>query len=198
MGLLEDRCQFELVGGNLVMTCLAGNAQLQSLYLQLTHKGGYPLRDGTEVMVIHLLVLCRIVTHQRATRQQQVGTGSIEALVHEEILLFPAKVRRHFFYRRVEIVAHVRRSHVDGMEGTQQWSLVVECLTAIRYEDGGNTQCVVDDKDRRRGVPCRIATSFERRADSTAGERRRIRFLLDKQLAGKVFHHASFTIVHDK
>ena len=92
VGFLEDGCQLKLVGSHLIVACLTGDTESQSLELQILHKGLYALRNGTKVVVIHLLVLGRVVAHQRTTRQQQVRTCGIESLVNEEILLFPTEV----------------------------------------------------------------------------------------------------------
>ena len=146
VGLLEDRSQLKLVGSHLVMTRLTGNAQFQGGNLQVLHKGLHALGDGTEVVVVHLLVLGRVVTHQGTACQQQVGTCSIQALVHEEVLLLPSQVRCNLLDGGVEIVAHIHGSHVHGMQGPQQRCLIVECLTAITDKHGRNTQCIVDDE----------------------------------------------------
>ena len=74
VALLVDGCQLELVRCHLVVTRLHGNAQLEGLYLQVFHECLHALGDGTEVVVVHLLVLRRVVAHQRATRQHEVGT----------------------------------------------------------------------------------------------------------------------------
>ena len=57
VGLLEDRCQLKLVWCYLVVASLARNAEFESLNLQVFHECLDTLRDGTEVVVIHLLVL---------------------------------------------------------------------------------------------------------------------------------------------
>ena len=87
--LLEDRSQLKLVGRYLIMTCLTGDGEFQGLDLQILHEGLHTVRDGTEVVVVHLLVLRTLMTHQRTTSHQQVRTGRVESLIHEEILLFP-------------------------------------------------------------------------------------------------------------
>ena len=92
IGLLEDRSQLKLVGSHLVMTRLTRDAEFQSLNLEVAHEGSDALRNGTEVVVIHLLVLGRVMTHQGTACQQQVRTCGIESFIHEEILLFPTEV----------------------------------------------------------------------------------------------------------
>ncbi len=131
VGFLEYRGQFKLVGSDLVVARLTGDAQFESHDFQLAHEGSHALGYGSEVVVIHLLVLGRVVAHQRASCQQQVGTSRVEAFVYQEVLLLPTEVRGHLFYSRVEVVAHVRSGHVDGMESTQQRSLVVECFARV-------------------------------------------------------------------
>ena len=69
------------------------------------------------------------------------------------------------------------------MQGAQQRSLVVQCLASIGDEDSRNTQRVVDDEYRTRGVPGRIASSLEGVADATVGETGGVRLLLNEQLA---------------
>ena len=145
VGFFEDGCHFKLVGGHFVMACLARDAQFESLHFHVAHKGSDAFRDGTEVVVVHLLVLCRVVAHQCAACQQEVGAGRIETLVNEEILLFPSEVAGNFLDAGVEIVANIGGCHIDGMQCSQQRCLIVECLTGIGNKDGGDAQCVVDD-----------------------------------------------------
>ena len=64
--LLKDRCKLKLIGGDLIVSCLAGNAKFQCPCLQVLHKGGNAHGDRTEVVVVHLLVLCAIVTKKGA------------------------------------------------------------------------------------------------------------------------------------
>ena len=154
VALLEDGCQLKLVGSHLVVACLDGNGQLQGLNLQVLHESLYAVGNGAEVVVVHLLVLGTLVTHQRATRHQQVGTGRVESLVDEEVLLFPAEVDLYLLYVVVEVLADIPGSLAYGVQGTQQGRLVVEGFTRIGNEDGGDAQCVVDDEDGRGGVPC--------------------------------------------
>ena len=113
------------------MACLAWDSQFQRLNLQFSHKSSNALGDGTKVVVVHLLVLGRVVTHKSAPCQQQVWAGRVESFVNEEVLLFPAKVACYLLYSRVEVLANLCGGYVDCMEGTQQRSLVIEGFTSI-------------------------------------------------------------------
>ena len=118
--LLEDRRQLKLVGSHLVVARLAGDGQLECLDLQILHKGLYTVRDGAEIMVVHLLVLGTLVAHQRTTRHQQVGTGGIKSFVNEEIFLFPTQVDLYLAYIVVEEIADLLGGLGDSMDGAQQ------------------------------------------------------------------------------
>ena len=87
--ILKDRSQLELIGGHLVVACLHRDAQLQALYLEILHESRDTWRDAAEVVVVQLLVFGRRVSHQRTSCEEEVGTGIIECLIHEEILLLP-------------------------------------------------------------------------------------------------------------
>ena len=71
------------------------------------------------------------MAHQCTAREQQVRTCGIETLVNKEVLLLPAKVRGHLLHLRVKIMAHLRSSHIHGMQCTQQRCLIVQRLAAV-------------------------------------------------------------------
>ena len=56
--LLEDWSKLKLVWRNLVVTSLARNAEFESANLKILHECLYSVRNGTEIVVFHLLVLC--------------------------------------------------------------------------------------------------------------------------------------------
>ena len=196
--LFVNRSQFKLVGGHLVVACLYGDTQFQWLHFEVGHKGCYPWRDGTEVMVFQLLVLWWFVSHQGATRQKQVGTGGIESLVHKEVLLFPSKVSKHLLNLGVEVVAYTQCSLVDGTQWLQERSLVVECFARVGYKYGGDTECVIYYKHRWRWIPSTVSAGFKGVADTSVGEGRGIRFLLNQQFARELFQHTTLAIVLHK
>ena len=131
VGLLEDRRQLKLVRCYLVVASLARNAKLKSLNLQVFHESLNTLWDGSEVVVVHLLVLGRVVTHQGATSQHQVRACGIQTFIYQEVLLLPTEVGNDLLDIWVEIMANFCGSYVDSVQSTEQWSLVVERLTGI-------------------------------------------------------------------
>ena len=92
IGFFEDGRELELVGCHLVVSGLAGDAQLEGLHLEVLHEVAHAQGYGTKVVVVHLLVLGRIVTHEGAAGHEQVGASGVESLVDEEVLLFPPEV----------------------------------------------------------------------------------------------------------
>ena len=148
IGFLEDRSALKLVRSDLVVTCLAGNAKLQSLNLEVFHESLNTLGNGSEVVVVHLLVLGRAVAHQCAACQHKVRTCGIEILVDEEVLLLPSQVADTLLHVGIEIMTDIGSGNVHGVERAQQRCLVVQGLTGVRNEDRRDTQRVVDDKHR--------------------------------------------------
>ena len=198
VSVLENGSHLKLIGSHLVVTCLHGNAKHQSLYLEIAHESSHTLGNRSKVVVVHLLIFGRVVSHERAACQQQVGTCGIESFIHEEVLLLPAEIARHLLHGRIEVVTNLSCSHVDGFQGTQEGRFVVERLAAITDEYSGDDERVVDDEDRACGVPCRITTSLEGGANAATWERRGVGFLLNEELTAEFLNHASFTIMFDE
>ena len=161
----------------------------------MLHECRHTLGYGTEIVVVHLLIFRRGMSHQRPAREQQVGAGRVETLVNEEILLLPAQIGDYLLHVRIEILCHVRSRLVDGTQGLQQRCLIVKGLTRVGYEDGGNHQRVANDEDRRRGIPGRIAACLKGGAYAAGGERRGVRLLLHQRLAGKILYHAALAVI---
>ena len=108
VGFLEYRSKLKLVWSHLVMARLAGYAQLKGLHLKVFHKRLNALGDDAEVVVVHLLVLCRVVAHERSPGKHQVGTSRVESFVNEEVLLFPSQIRDNLAHFGVEELCHSR------------------------------------------------------------------------------------------
>ena len=148
VGLAEDGRQLELVGRHLVMTGLDRDAQPVAGDLQIPHEGSDARRDRGEVMVVQLLVLGRIVAEQCASCNHQVRAGSIEPLVHEEILLLPTQVGIDLLDGRIKELADRHGCVADGLKGLLERRLVVQGLSSIGDEDGRYAKGVIQDEDR--------------------------------------------------
>ena len=129
--LLKYRSQLKLVRSHLIVSCLTRYAQLKSLNLQILHKRSHTLWYSTEVVVIHLLVLSRGVTHQRTSCKQKVRTSRVQSFINKEILLFPSQIRHTLLNLRIKVMHHICGSLVNGMYSLQQRSLIVQRLTCI-------------------------------------------------------------------
>ena len=86
----ENRSQLKLARSNLVVASLARNTQFKRADFQFFHKGLNSLWDCTKIMVVHLLVFSRIMSHQRSTCKNQVRTSRIQGRINEKIFLFPS------------------------------------------------------------------------------------------------------------
>ena len=80
-------------------------------------------------------------------------------------------------------MAYIGSCLAQCMERAEQRSLVVKGFTCIRDKDSRDAKGIIDDKDGRCRVLCRIATSLEGIADASIRERAGIWFLLNEQLA---------------
>ena len=196
--LLIDGRELELVGRDLVVAGLERDAQAERLDLQLFHELEDAGRDGTEVVILELLVFRALMPHQRAARHQEIRARGIQPLVDQEIFLLPAQIGVNLLDVGVEIVANVGRRLVDRLERLQERRLVVERLARIGDEDGRDAERVADDEGGRRGIPGRVAPGLEGVADATVREARRVGFLLDQQLATEFLDDAALAVVLDE
>ena len=65
--LFKNRGTFELIRGHLVMAGLDRDSQAMTLVFQFFHEGRNPCRDGTEILILQLLILRGRMAHERAT-----------------------------------------------------------------------------------------------------------------------------------
>ena len=171
------------------MAGLDGNAQFQTLVFEVLHERHHPARNGPEIVVLQLLILGRLVSHERTAREHQVGPYGPKALIDKEILLLPAQVAEDLLDVLVEIAAHLRGGLVHGRQRAQQGHLVIEGLARVGDEDGRDAERRIDDEGRRRGVPGRVTARLEGIADTAVGERRGVGLLLHEQLAGELLQN---------
>ena len=136
--------------------------------------------------------------HEGAPCEEEVGTGGIEVFVHQEVFLLPPQVAGHLLHSRVEVVTDLRSCHIDRFQSSEERCLIVQRLPAVADEYGRDDEGVVHDEDRACGVPCRIASCLEGTADTPAGERGGIGFLLHEQLSAEILYHTAFSVVSDE
>ena len=148
VAFLENRSQLKLVRSNFVVAGLNGDTQFESLNFKIFHKGSHTGRNGTEIMVFKLLVLRSLMTHQRTSGKQQVGACGIQTFVYQEIFLFPSQVSHYLFHARIEIMANIYRSLINGTQCLKQRSLIVERLTCISYKYCRDAKCIVYYENR--------------------------------------------------
>ena len=198
VGLAIDGRQFKLVGRHLVVAGLERNAQTVAGNLQITHESGHARRDGGEVVVVQLLVLGRTVAEEGAAGNHQVCAGGIETLIHEEVLLLPAQVGVDLGHSGVEIFADGHGGVTHGLQGLLERGLVVQGFACVGNKDSRDAEGVVQDENRRGGIPGRISAGFERGTDAAAGERRGVRFLLGQHFPVEGFNDTAFSVVIDQ
>ena len=87
-----------------------------------------------------------------------------------------------------EKAEYAQRLAVDCRHGAQEWRFLVQSLTAVGAERGGNAQSAVLYERVRGGIPRRIAARFEGGAQTAGGEGGSVRLAFDKFRTGK-FHY---------
>jgi hypothetical protein len=84
----KDGSNFELGGGNFVVTGLDGNTQLGKFILTLTDGRQDTGGDLTKVMIFELLVTRGETTQQGTTGDLEIRTESVKTTVNQEVFLF--------------------------------------------------------------------------------------------------------------
>ena len=165
-----DWCKFKLVRSHLVVACLAGDAQFQSLDFQIAHKFCHALRDSPKIVVFHLLVFRTIVSHQRASREQKVRASGIKTLVYQKIFLFPTQIGGNFLHIIIEISANLQSRLVHCRKRFFERSFIVQRFTSITDEHGRNHERIADDKHRTSRIPSCVAARFKGGTNTTVGK----------------------------
>jgi hypothetical protein len=181
VGLTENRRQLKLIGCHLVVPGLQRNAIFICFKLHLPHECCYPGRYRSKIVILQLLVLGTLVPHQCPAGEVKIGPGIIEGLVDKEVLLFPTQVGIDLFHFRVEEPANLYCSLVNSRQRFQQRGLVIESFTRIGDENRRDTKGIVYNEGGRRRIPGGVSPGLKGIPDTSAGETRRIRFLLCKQ-----------------
>ena len=191
VGFLEYRRAFELIRGHLVVPGLDRDAEAVGLQFEVFHVFEHAARNGSEIVVVELLVFGRDVPHQRTSGLRQVGTGQKQRFVHQEIFLLPAQRDIDLPYVLVEQLTHFDGGFINGLQRLEQRRFEVERFAGVGDEYAGDTECPVENERGRRRVPSRITARFERVAEASGRETRCVGFLLYEQLAFERFERSA-------
>src|SRR5688572_15739755 len=110
------RGTLKLAGCYFIVTRTKRNTQLITLIFKVAHKGIYPFRNGTKIMVLQLLAFSGAMAKYSTTTHDQVRAGIEKSFVHYEVLLFPSQGWCYSLYIPVEIVAYINSSLVKGFK----------------------------------------------------------------------------------
>ena len=170
VGLFENRSALKLVGSHFVVSGLDRNAEPVGMPFEIFHELQYTAWDGSEVVVVELLVFCGDVSHEGPAGLGQIGAGLEQSFVHEKILLFPSQRHVDLCDILVEELTHVDSGFVEGKQRFEQRGLEVERFTCVGDENAGDTECLVENEGGRARVPCRISSGLERVAKTSGRE----------------------------
>ena len=188
-----------LGGGDLVVLRLGQHAQLPELLVQLAHERGHAGLDRTVVVVIQLLALGRLCAEQRPAAQLQIGAAVVHGGVDEEIFLLRADLRDNVLCLGVaEQPQDADACLVQLPHGAQQRRFLIQRLTAVGAEYGGDIQCFVLYKGVGRGVPCGVAPGLKGGAQTAGGEGGGVRLALAQLLGTQLHDHAVLAVAGDK
>ena len=147
--LFVDRGKFKLIRCHLIMTGFQRDTQFVCFKLHITHIGSHTFWYGTKVVIIQLLIFCRSMSHQRATRHTEIGTCIVKSRINQKIFLFPTQVGIYLRNILIEILTNCNSRLVNCRNGLQQWGFIIQRLSCIGDENSWNTQSRAYHKCRR-------------------------------------------------
>ncbi len=196
--LLEDGGQLVLGGSDLVVLGLSRDAQLPQLVVDLLHEGVDGGADGAEVVLLELLALGGLAAKEGAAGEDEVGALLEVLLLDEEVLLLGADGgddRGHVLAKELEDALGLGG---QGDLGAKQRGLLVQGLTGVGDEGGGDAEDLVLDEGGGSGVPGGVAAGLEGGAKAAGGEARGVGLALDELLAGEGHQHGAVVLGGDE
>ena len=136
---IKDRSQLMLCRSNFVMFCFCRDTKFPQLYIQIMHISSNLWFQGTKVMIFHFLSFWSRCTKQSTSAEYQVFSLLIQVFVYQEIFLFRSDRCGHagngFISQKFQ---HLYCFCVQCFHGTEQWSFLIQCLSAVRAECSRN------------------------------------------------------------
>ncbi len=77
VGFLEYGRELKLVWSHFVVAGLGGDAEFVAFNLKVEHECLNARGYGSEIVVLELLVLCRLVAHECASGEHEVGACAV-------------------------------------------------------------------------------------------------------------------------
>ncbi len=115
IGFLKNWGQLKLIGGNFIVTGFYRNAQKHTLRFQMAHKVENTRRNGTKIMIVQLLSLCRRMAQQSSSSQRNIWTGCRQSTIYKKIFLFPAQGCIYLSNVFIKIFCHSSRCIVNSL-----------------------------------------------------------------------------------
>ena len=187
---LEQRCNLVLGRRHFVVTRLGGNAKPPERFLHIGHKRKNPMFDGTEIVVIQLLMLRRRRSEQSPSGLHKVGTRKVKVLVDQKIFLLDSERDfRHVFAGFAETPDEPPDRFRQRLSGFQKRSLLIKRLARIgteccRNTERGTVRVALDERGAGR-IPGGITARFKRGAETAGGKTGSIRLADDQIFSGK-------------
>ena len=192
VGVLEDRGDLVLAGGDLVVAGLDRDAELEQLVLGVGHAGQHAGRGSLpKYWSSSSCPLGGRGAEQGAAGGDQVGPEVVEVLVDQEVFLLRPDGREHVPGRGVaEQFEDAQRLAAEGFHRPQQRGLGVQGLAGPAEEGGGDDQGgavgVLDDVGGAGRVPGGVAAGLEGGAEAAAGEAAGVGLALDQLAAAEL------------
>ena len=181
----EQRSKLVLCRGNLVVLGFCRNAQRPQVVIDFLHEFVDGRSDGAEVMLLKLLALKRSSAEQGAARHDKVLTLHVILLGNQEVLLLCTNGGNHAMAIFAKELQDALSLFVNSAHGTEKRGFLVECFTGVGAECGRDAQHFILDECKAGRIPCGVAASLERGAQTARGETRCIGLTLDKLLAAE-------------
>ena len=167
-----NRCQLMLGRCCLIMLRFCSNAKLPEFQVNVLHISTDSLPDGSKIMIIHFLTFRSRCTKKCPSGKNEVRALQIIIAVYKKIFLFRTNAWCYLCCFCISKQTYNTKClFTNGFHGTKQWSLCIQCLPFIGAECRRNAEnytcCIFTKKCRGGNIPCRIASCFKCRTQST-------------------------------